>query len=73
MANNANDVEELTIGNWYKVVEEITPHGSFDLIVRDKRTGEVYELEIDDLETYDNFINLLSEGSITKVKKVIGL
>jgi hypothetical protein len=65
-------VTELTIGNWYKVVEEISSTGVFDLAVRDKRSGDVYLLEIDNLEDYDKFIALLSEGSIAKVKKVVG-
>ena len=65
-------VKELTIGNWYKVVEEISSFGVFDLAVRDKRTGDVYFIEIDNLEDYDKFIALLSEGSIAKIKKVVG-
>ena len=65
-------VKELTIGNWYKVVEEISSSGVFDLAVRDKRTGDVYFIEIDNLEDYDKFITLLSEGSIAKIKKVVG-
>jgi hypothetical protein len=66
-----NDVKELTLGTYYKVAEDQAPDGGYDLIVRDTRTNNVDYVRIETLESYNQFIKLLEEGSIVKVDNFI--
>ncbi len=67
----SNDVILLTYGTYYKVAEDQSPDGSYELIVRDTRTDIIEYVSIDTLESYTQFISLLQEGSIAKVNNFI--
>ncbi|QIZ85927.1 hypothetical protein HF888_16430 (plasmid) [Bermanella marisrubri] len=73
MSNSDQFDGALKLGRWYRVVEEYQPDGSIELLVHDTRTGDVYSIEVPDLESYNKLVSLLSDGSITRLKKVMGL
>ena len=68
---------EIRMGNrvnlgWYQIDETLDSEGSFDLAIRDRRTGELVAVKIDNIEDYNSLIEFLESnrqvGVLTQLK-----
>ncbi|MEK7500132.1 MAG: hypothetical protein AAB649_06015 [Patescibacteria group bacterium] len=60
---------------WYHIDETLDARGSFDLAIKDRRTGELVAVKIDNIEDYNKLIEFLEinrqVGVLTQLKALI--